>query len=87
MNLYKTFEGMNGEGNSKDKFCSPVFLDFHEVIDALQRLCLQLRCVISRVTLGAYLLHSLRDNDKQLIGTLTLSHRTFPMHAMETWFD
>lgn len=39
MNLYKIFEGVN-EINSKDIFCSPVFLDFHEIIDTLQRLYL-----------------------------------------------
>lgn len=40
MNLYKVFEGMNGENNSKDTFYSPVFLGFHEIIHSLQRPCL-----------------------------------------------
>lgn len=68
VNLYITFEGMNGEVNSKDKFCSSVLLGFRGIIVTLQRLCLQVRCIIYRVTLGTFLLLSLRDNDKYLMG-------------------
>lgn len=70
LNLYITFEGMNGEVNSKDKFCSSILLDFQGIIVTLQRLCLQLRCIIYRVTLGTSLLLNLRDNDKNLMGML-----------------
>lgn len=86
MDLYVTFEGMNGEVNSKDKFCIYASFGFHRIIDTLQRLCLQLRCIIYRITLGTFLLLSLRDNDKYLIGILLPCHRTFHKNAMETEF-
>lgn len=77
VNLYIAFEGMNGEVNSNDKFYSSVLLGFHGITVTLQRLCLQLRCVISRVTLGTFLLLSLRDNGKYFIGMLLPCQRTF----------
>lgn len=86
VNQYIIFEGYS-EVNSKDKFYSSVLLGFHGIIVTLQRLCLQLRCIISRVTLGTFLLLGLRDNDKYLMGMLLPCHRPFHKNAMETQFE
>lgn len=63
-----------------------LLLGFHGIIITLQRLCWQLWCILYRVTLGTFLLLSLRENYKYLIGILLPCHRTFHKNAMETQF-